>query len=229
MSDQTINIEITVGEFPEGEQMTPGRFAQWFAENITFTATGAFLNGVISAGGTSPNTDSGIYVADRLIRLWDTTKNKYRQLLTTPIGSMMVYPCGLLTPPEDYLFCDGTLVLKTDFPELYAVLGDTWKATGDDAAYFRLPNTMGRIPVGEGTGDYNPHKLSGVPTGFITQHTVGEYFGAEFTKYAQVPQTNAPTVKYYYPIAGNKPVAAGKPYTGVSNPSFVVKWIMRAK
>lgn len=220
---QTVDIEASVADFPPGVRMTPAQFFEWFVENITFRASGDFLAGQID--GARPLTNVGMYVHDRMIELWDGAK--YASLLTPPIGVMTPWPSGLLVPPDDYLFCDGQLVLKTDFPLLYNVITDVWKATGDDPAFFRLPSTAGRVMVGAGDGDYNPTKLPSAANGNITKHNIGEYFGAEWAV-RTLAQANAPTVRYFLGPAGNTPFP-GRTFTGVMQPAFVCKWIIRAK
>lgn len=52
--------------------------------------------------------------------------------------------------PANYAFCDGQLLSKNDFPELFAVIGTTYG--GDGNPMFALPDLRGRIPVGSGQG-----------------------------------------------------------------------------
>lgn len=55
------------------------------------------------------------------------------------------------TWPANWLACDGATYLRTDWPELYAVLHSSFII---DADHFFVPNLRGRIPVvaGSGTG-----------------------------------------------------------------------------
>lgn len=55
-----------------------------------------------------------------------------------------------LVPPTGHLFCDGTLKLRADYPELYAAIGTQWGA-GDGSTTFGIPNLQQRFPVGKGT------------------------------------------------------------------------------
>ena len=50
--------------------------------------------------------------------------------------------------PTGFLECDGSLVSKTTYADLYTVLGATWGESGGD---FNLPQTQGRFPLGKNT------------------------------------------------------------------------------
>lgn len=58
----------------------------------------------------------------------------------------MVFPYVSITPPTNCLLCDNTLYLKSDYPELAAVLAGT--SLDIDATHFRVPNHNGRVPRG---------------------------------------------------------------------------------
>lgn len=45
-----------------------------------------------------------------------------------------------LTMPEGYLFCDGGLYLKSEYPALYAAIGDQFTPAGTDPLYFGVPD-----------------------------------------------------------------------------------------
>lgn len=64
-----------------------------------------------------------------------------------------VFPAGMVVasagvvPPDGWLICAGQEVLKADFPELYAAIGDSFGA-GSDPSFFRLPDLRGRVIAG---------------------------------------------------------------------------------
>lgn len=223
-----INITVSVPPFPENTKMNPSQFAEWLAENMQFSASGAFLGGQI--GGPTPSTNVGLYVTNGKIQYWDGAK--YATTLTVPIGAMLPFPSSnLAVPDSDWLFCDGSLLLKTDFPLLFAAIGTAWNAAGDDATnYFRLPNTAGRVHVGSGVGNYNPTNDATIPSGNMVQRNPGDYFGYEWPTYRQslVNTPNSPIPRYYY-VPYNSRAYNGKFFTGVSQPAFVCPFIIRAK
>jgi microcystin-dependent protein len=69
------------------------------------------------------------------------------------------------SPNTNWLSCDGTSLLRADYPDLFAVIGTTFGAL--DGAHFSLPDLQGRVPVGDGTG-------SG-----LTPRSLGNSFGEE--------------------------------------------------
>jgi len=68
---------------------------------------------------------------------------------TVPIGSMM--PFAGTSAPNGYLLCDGAEVLISEYPELFSVLGNTYKGPEPyiGLATFRLPDLRGRFPLGK--------------------------------------------------------------------------------
>ena len=61
------------------------------------------------------------------------------------------------TIPYGWLLCDGSEVSKTDYPYLYASIGDLW-GTPNSSSNFKLPNLAGKVPVGYDSADtdFNP-------------------------------------------------------------------------
>src|SRR5690606_36416662 len=51
------------------------------------------------------------------------------------------------TAPQGHLLCDGSEVLREDYPVLFSVIGTTYGA-GDGSTTFNLPNLKGRVVVG---------------------------------------------------------------------------------
>lgn len=52
--------------------------------------------------------------------------------------------------PDGWAACDGSLVNINDYQALYALISTTYG--GDGVTTFALPNLIGRVPVGVGTG-----------------------------------------------------------------------------
>ncbi len=67
-----------------------------------------------------------------------------------PIG--MIAPFAGPTPPVGWLLCDGSEILRADFPELFEVIrftyGDPLTLLGQVGATFKLPDLRGRFPLG---------------------------------------------------------------------------------
>lgn len=85
-----------------------------------------------------------------------------------PIGTVKAY--AGTTIPDGYLMCDGSQVLKTEYGELFAVLGTAFNLSSDtDSTKFRLPDLRGRVIVGVGSFD-STHSFTLAKTGGEYEH-----------------------------------------------------------
>jgi len=113
------------------------------------------------------------------------------------IGSVVAYAGPIPTDPA-LLACDGTSYLRTDYPDLFAIIGTIWGSV--DGTHFNVPDLRTRAMVGAGTtatpttwnvgdliGEEN-HTLSTAETPAHTHtdtgHTHGESVAAPFTQLA---------------------------------------------
>lgn len=67
---------------------------------------------------------------------------------TGPVGEIIA--TGSLTAPGGFLYCDGTAVSRTQFADLFAVIGTTY-GVGDGSTTFNLPNLKGVFARGAGS------------------------------------------------------------------------------
>jgi len=68
------------------------------------------------------------------------------------IGSVSMW-AGAQAPDDDrFLLCDASVYPASEYPDLYAVIGETWNNGSEDAGTFRVPDTPGRTIVGAGAG-----------------------------------------------------------------------------
>lgn len=72
---------------------------------------------------------------------------------TVPIGTILPYAGA--TPPTGYLLCDGSEVLKSQYADLYTVIGDAYKPTSSLLGLntFGLPDLRSRFPLGRDNMD----------------------------------------------------------------------------
>ena len=63
-----------------------------------------------------------------------------------PVGVIQAY-AGVNTP-SDWLFCDGSLISRTTYADLFTVIGESY-GSGDGSTTFNLPDLRGRVPVGK--------------------------------------------------------------------------------
>lgn len=125
--------------------------------SVTFTGDGTLLSNT----PTSPVTVSGTLAASLNTQAANTVlagpatgsaaAPTFRALVTAdfpssvPVGSVIDFAGGLA--PTNYLICDGSPLLITSYPALYAIIGTTY---GSSSGHFFLPNLGGRVTVGVG-------------------------------------------------------------------------------
>lgn len=82
-----------------------------------------------------------------------------------PIGTIMQY--AGFTAPQGYLLCEGQALSKTDYAELYAIIGNYFGGTETE---FYLPDLRERVPVGKNSAktDYALGETGGTATVTLT-------------------------------------------------------------
>jgi microcystin-dependent protein len=81
--------------------------------------------------------------------------NLFNAIAKIPTGS--VFPYAGSSTPAYWLLCDGSEVLRSTYPELFAVVGHSFGTPpSGTGSYFLLPDLRGRLPLGRdnmgGTG-----------------------------------------------------------------------------
>lgn len=84
------------------------------------------------------------------------TRDNFIADLGIPIGAIL--PFAGLNPPTGFLLCDGSEVLKSQYPDLYSIIGDYYNGTTPLGTAplnvsFRLPDLRGRFPLGRDNMD----------------------------------------------------------------------------
>lgn len=67
-----------------------------------------------------------------------------------PIGTVMPWAGSSSTPPDGFLFCDGTLASQATYPDLFAVIGNNYGIA--PTGQFLLPRMQGNVPLGFDSG-----------------------------------------------------------------------------
>jgi len=80
------------------------------------------------------------------------------------IGEIICY-AGTTSPDPNWLPCDGSSLLRVDYPDLFDVIGTVYGAA--DGTHFSVPDLRGRVSVGSGTGPG------------LSARAVGDNFGEE--------------------------------------------------
>ena len=99
----------------------------------------AELMHIILSANITPNQDNNTQILSALNILFN------KALF---IGAII--PIAQTTVPPDWLICDGSQISRTDYADLFQVIGTTY-GVGDGSATFNLPNFIGRTFWGGNT------------------------------------------------------------------------------
>lgn len=126
------------------------------ADPITFDGSGQTLQlsatvspGFILNKDTVTTSELGDeFLVQRGVGLFKISQaNLFSSLPRTPTGAMMPYAGQ--TAPSGWLLCDGSEVNINEYPELYEIIGYTYKSVVLVAeGKFALPDLRGRMPLG---------------------------------------------------------------------------------
>lgn len=95
--------------------------------------------------------DAGLYYAgttaeDALQEVGSTLANHAASVgYASPIGEIKMWPAA--AAPTRYLLCDGSVVNRVTYADLFALIGTTY-GVGDNSTTFNLPNLKGKVVVG---------------------------------------------------------------------------------
>jgi microcystin-dependent protein len=92
-----------------------------------------------------------------------------------PTGTITIY--NNLTPPEGWLFCDGTAVSRISYASLWNAIGTAW-GSGDGVSTFNIPNLQGVLLRGRDNGagrDTTRNNRTTIAAGGATGDNVGSY------------------------------------------------------
>lgn len=93
---------------------------------------------------------------------------------TSDIG--LIVALGAVNPPDGYLRCDGTPVLRTEYADLYSVIGNSF-GSGDGINTFHTPDLRGRFLRGRDNAQGRDPD-SGARTAMNTGGSVGDNIGS---------------------------------------------------
>lgn len=121
-----------------------------------------------------------------------------------PVGMMIPWSAPSSSPaPDGFLFAQGQLVNRADYPELFRVISTKYNTGGESGSQFRLPDMKRRMAIGLKSTDanFNDVKYGGVE------------FGAFTLEASNIPQVTLSN-------QANHTHSSSSPGTGYSNQSF---------
>lgn len=135
-------------------------------------------------------------------KLGKTTMDKFQNNINEGINSAFPIGSGCdyygTTAPKNYMFANGAAISRTDYAELFAVIGTKYGA-GDGSTTFNLPDKRERVSVMYKSGSSNG--TSGATLG--TLGAKGGEFKHSISK-AELPAVNLEVVMEGAPIIDNK-------------------------
>lgn len=151
---------------------------------------------------------------------------------TLPIGSVSAYAGDNI--PTNWLKCNGAKVSRTEYQELFEVIGTTY-GSGDGSTTFNVPNISERVIVGSaGDGEFATGNIGGEKEHALTvdempshKHGVGYVGGNANGNHAGMPGTSAEPNSYNNELFINSK-GGDQPHNNMQ-PYIVLNYIIKAK
>jgi microcystin-dependent protein len=128
----------------------------------------------------------------------------------SPAGSIMAWASD--TAPSNWLICDGSVVLKADWPSLYSAIGNQYATGGETELEFRLPNLKGRVAVGKDASQSEFDTLG--ETGGAKTHTLTT---AQMPSHTHIQNSHNHTQNSHAHPVDHDPIDARSQFNGTSN------------
>jgi len=166
-------------------------------------------------GTESPDDTAGIFtdMFDRFSR---------NEGVCRVIGEIINF-AGSSSPDPKWLMCDGSSLVRADYPDLFAVIGVTYGSV--DSSHFNIPDLRGRVGMGSGTGSGLSSRALGSVGGeethtLVTSETPSHSHsdtGHTHSEGAALPAVGAAIVGVPIPSAVPTASVTGIGFAGISN------------
>ena len=168
MEDAIIPIKLVTISDTAPSTATTGDMYYNTTDNKVYTAIATNTWG----SGSTPRYD-GFYVntSDNTLFYYNgETLSGINSIDTTPIGTIMQYAGTSI--PERWMKCEGQTLSRTDYSELFSVIGTTY-GSGNGSTTFNLPNIAGKMIIGYDANDTDFDTIGA--TGGSKTHTLTNY------------------------------------------------------
>lgn len=141
------------------------------------------------------------------------------------VGQIMFHASATLPGGSPWLLCDGSIVLRVDYPDLFTAIGTTYNTGGESGSQFRLPDLRGRVLAGvnDGAGRLPTFADSLGGTGGESDHTLvtSEIPAHSHTSPAH-SHTSAPPTAGFVNVSGGPTLQAARTPSTQSTSSVAV-------
>lgn len=159
----------------------------------------------------------------------DVNDSKVWTNFLTPTGTIL---SGLYTKaPSGFLFCDGSEVAITDYPQLYATIGELAICQSENEGYFKLPDLRETVLVGAGENttltiaDHDVYELGEFKDDQVQDHTHSEKAPSGGWNTLDAGSIQAPTRGYTSDTTGG--VKSGRSGTTTHGKQVGVSYIIK--
>ena len=142
----------TQSYFTTGDALTGGNIvvALRFPKSQLSWVYAVFLGALVEMSNADAWITAGETTPDEAAQIYKDIYDGIRPMLFY-VSMLADFPV-VLDPGTGWLPCDGALHDVDDYPDLYAVIGDTFTDGGDPAGFFRVPDTRGRTRITKDDG-----------------------------------------------------------------------------
>jgi len=153
----------------------------WAADSAASAASVVANVGKAQTWAEGSDADVSVLGGEHSSKNWAAEAKAWAMSMANlPVASIVPWGGSSNTPPVGFLFCDGSAVSRTMYPDLFAAIGTTY-GSGDGSTTFNLPDlTNGEFL--EGSDTPGTSKAAGLPNiegqyamGSSASSTMGEY------------------------------------------------------
>ena len=148
--------------------------------------------------------------------------------IAIPTGQIVSHGGSTTSPPQGYLFCDGSAISRTTFASLFTAIGTNF-GIGDGSTTFNLPDLRQKYPKGVNSGDAGSEGGENTVTLTISQMPVHNHQQRQNTTGALSNWSNA-TAGQATPAEANQPTTkdTGGGSSHNNEPAFQeVVWVIK--